>query len=132
MYSVVSSTEALTQGDILAACPVHAWKILGGPVIADWQIVQSEQSVLILTQACDLMNSRATRVQVAVVQAVEQMVELGILSRATIRDQVRLHRVFGLYFLPEWEGHLSESIVDPRNIHTVPLKMLEELARKSD
>jgi len=132
MYSLASSGDLLTQGDILAACPINEWDLSDDISNRSWSISQAYHRVLVLTQACDLMNSKAQRVQIAVVHDVEKMVELGVLSRATIRDHVRLHRVFGMYFLPQWEGHLPESIVDLRDLHTVPLRMLQELADKVD
>jgi hypothetical protein len=132
MYELVSAGAPLTHGDIVVGCTIIRFESAHEGVIPRWILAQSTERVLILTQACDIANGKVTRLQVAVVQDVEDVVALGQISRATIRDHVRLHRAFGLYFLPEWEGHLSESIVDLRNIHTVPLKMLEELAQKGN
>ena len=72
-----------------------------------------------LNQACELAQTKATRVLVAVVHGVNHLVERGILPPKTIRDQVRTHRVHGWYFLPAGTS-VEESIVDLRDLHTVP------------
>lgn len=54
-----------------------------------------------------------------------KLVNAGILKAQTIRDQVRRHLVFGWYFLPAGEEN-PQSIVDLRDIHTVPRDLLEE------
>ena len=51
-----------------------------------------------------------------------------MLLAKTIRDQIRRHQVFGWYFLPA-EGPMQESLVDLRDIHTVPMDLLEERIR---
>lgn len=132
MYELMSPVEPLTQGDIVIGCPIVRFEPAHEDVMPAWTLAQSTERVLILTQACDIANGKVSRLQVALVQDVKDVVALGKVSQATIRDQVRLHRVFGLYFLPEWEGRFPESIVDLRNIHTIPLKMFEELAQKGD
>ena len=53
---------------------------------------------------------------------------MGILQPKTIRDQVRAHRVYGWYFLPAGTG-VVESIVDLRDLHTMPRALLEQLVQ---
>jgi len=79
-----------------------------------------------MAQACDLAQAKTTRVVVALVHNAQELVDLGILTAKVVRDQVRLHRVYGWYFLPAGLG-LPESIVDLRDLHTVPRDNLEEL-----
>ncbi len=55
------------------------------------------------------------------------LVQLNVLKPATVKDQIRTHRVFGLYFLPAFGDVLPESIVDLRDIHTLPRELLEQL-----
>ncbi len=128
MYDLPAQDAELTQGDILDSCPIMHWKDTGQS--NRWQPTQTTERVVILTQACDLANSKATRVQVAVVHDVRRIVQSGIVSAGTIKDQVRTHRVFGWYFLPEHPELLSESIVDLRDVHTVPRSLLAELCQK--
>lgn len=73
-------------------------------------------------------NTKTSKVQVAVVHATAKLVSAGILKAQTIRDQVRRHLVFGWYFLPAAD-ETPESIVDLRDIHTVPRDLLEEQIR---
>ena len=82
-----------------------------------------------LTQACDLANAKTTKVQVALMHDAQMLVDEGYLKSQTIRDQIRRHRVFGWYFLPADNG-LRESIVDLRDIHTIPRDLLEERIRQ--
>ncbi|HVA45620.1 MAG TPA: hypothetical protein VNH11_04470 [Pirellulales bacterium] len=89
----------------------------------------SNERVIVLTQACDLANSKTSKVQIAVVHATVRLVREGILKAQTIRDQVRRHLVFGWYFLPAAERN-PESIVDLHDIHTVPRELLEEQIRQ--
>jgi hypothetical protein len=50
------------------------------------------------------------------------------LKPQTIVQQIRRHQVFGWYFLPANNG-LPESIVDLRDIHTLPRDLLLQLVR---
>ncbi|MBP85620.1 MAG: hypothetical protein CMJ64_02720 [Planctomycetaceae bacterium] len=90
------------------------------------QSASSLERVIVLTQAGDLANTKTTKVQVAVVHEASRLVDAGLLQAQTIRDQVRRHRVFGWYFLPESQQQ-PEAIVDLRDLHTLPRELLEEL-----
>jgi hypothetical protein len=83
---------------------------------------------VLLTQACDLENSKTIRIQVAVVHDAQKLVNAGLLTPRTIVDHVRRHLVYGWYFLPAGDG-FPESIVDLRDLHTLPRDLLLELAR---
>ena len=85
--------------------------------------------VIILTQACDLANDKAVRAIVAVVHDAAHLVQTGRVKEKFIRDNVRKGQVYGWYFLP---AHVScpqfpESLVDLRDLHTVPRTLLEGL-----
>ena len=81
---------------------------------------------LVLTQACDLALEKTTRVLVAVVHSARNLVERGVVTAKTVREQIRTHRVYGWYFLPKGSA-AEESIVDLRDLHTIPRSMLEKL-----
>jgi hypothetical protein len=51
----------------------------------------------------------------------------GMLKSGVIRDQIRRHRVYGWYFLPT-DATFRESVVDLRQLHTIPRVMLDRLA----
>jgi hypothetical protein len=70
---------------------------------------------------------KATQVLVSVVHSARYLVDKGVIAAKTVRDQIRAHRVYGWYFLPD--GPVEESIVDLRNLHTIPRILLEQLAR---
>jgi hypothetical protein len=83
--------------------------------------------VIILTQACDLANDKTVRALVAVVHTAADLVQTGRVKEKFIRDNVRRGQVYGWYFLP---AHAScpgfpESLVDLRDLHTVPRALLE-------
>lgn len=93
IYETPEASDALSQGDILSDCPILFWE---SPVAgAAIESGSTNVRVVILTQACDLAQVKATRVLVAVVHRVQHLVERGILQPKTIRDQVRAHRVYG-------------------------------------
>ena len=84
--------------------------------------------VLVVTQACDLANTKTTRAVIAIVHSAQDLVDRNILNASLIRDRIRRHQVFGWYFLPEFtEIKFPESIVDLRNLHTIPRVVLEAL-----
>ena len=130
IYHAPSPQEALTQGDILDDCPLLYWEV-PSPAGAEPDInsVTARVRVVVLTQACDLAQAKATRVLVAIVHNAGQLVRGGILRDNLIRDHIRSHRVYGWYFLPGGQG-IEESIVDLRHLHTVPRIVLDRLIRE--
>ena len=130
IYSFPDRTAPLTQGDVIDQCPLVYWTVSeaqDGSLVR--QSATSDERVIVLTQACDLANTKTSRVQVAVVHDAQALVDEGLLKAQTVRDQVRRHRVFGWYFLPA-EGPLPESIANLREVHTVPRQLLEALAKE--
>jgi hypothetical protein len=126
IYEVPDPDAPLTQGDIIDGCPLVFWithRDKDGNLIRS--SATSNERVLVLTQSCDLANTKTSKVQVAVVHNTAWLVDERILKAQTVRDQVRRHRVFGWYFLPAHEAN-AESIVDLRDIHTVPREILEQ------
>ncbi len=106
----LSPGEAPTD---VAAIPVQRWY----------------SRVIVLTQACDLAQPKTDLVFVAPVHAAEMLVQRGVLKGNAIRDHVRRQLVFGWYFLPEISlpVALPESIIDLRDLHSVPRVVLEQL-----
>lgn len=124
IYQPVTADAPLSQGDVIDRCPILVWN---EPLDAASSLEPEEVEVrvVVLTQACDLAQARASRVLVAVVHSAEGLVSQGILKAKLVTEQIRQHRVYGWYFLPS--GSIPESIVDLRDLHTVPRRMLERL-----
>ncbi len=119
----------MSQGDILDDCPLVFWADQTREV-ADGDKPQSVQArVIILTQACDLANEKTARAIVAVVHNAAHLVRSSRVKERFIRDNVRKGQVYGWYFLPSHPScpGFPESLVDLRDLHTVPRPLLEGL-----
>ena len=119
----------LSQGDVVADCPILVWKLTPPPLNLDVPPEVRIIRVVVLTQACDLAQAKTTRVVVAPVHEATELVARSILKAGIIRDQVRRGQVFGWYFLPAASApiNLAESIVDLRELHTIERHTLEYL-----
>jgi len=124
IYETPEPMEALSQGDILDDCPILFWEYPATGAAPESG--STNVRVVVLTQACDLAQAKATRVLVAVVHRVHHLVERGVLQPKMIRDQIRTHRVYDWYFLPAGTA-VEESIVDLRDLHTIPRALLDSL-----
>jgi len=122
IYQTPPKDELLTQGDILDDCPIYRRAEDGVPI-------ELVARIIVLTQACDLAQGKATRAVVAVVHSADVLVASHAVKAATVRDQIRLGKVFGMYFLPASPAPLEfpESIVDLRDLHTLPIGVLNQL-----
>jgi len=127
IYRPAPPDEAVSQGDIFDECPILFWDDAGPDVGARMASVTVRVRAVVLTQACDLAQQKATRVLVAVVHGAQSLIDRGVLKSNLIRDQLRSHRVYGWYFLPAGPA-LPESVVDLRDLHTLPRRLLERLA----
>lgn len=130
MFTVPTPSEPLTQGDVLDDCPLVGLKP-DEPAkdITAMPVQRWYSRVIVLTQACDLAQPKTDIVLVAPLHAAQRLVESGVLKGNVIRDQLRRHLVFGWYFLPEIGAPVTfpESIVDLRDLHSVPRVVLEQL-----
>ncbi len=130
MFARVKLDAALTQGDLIENCPlvsIHTGADalnLSDPAIYWWPA-----RVVVLTQSCDLAQPKTDVVLEAQVHDAQKLIDDGVLKAAMIRDQVRRHQVFGWYFLPEVieSVSLTESLIDLRDVHSVPRAVLEQL-----
>jgi hypothetical protein len=128
IYQHVADDAPLSQGDIFDDCPALFWSNAAAGA-ASTDAGTARVRAVVLTQACDLAQSKATRVLLAVVHEVKKLVDRGILKADVIREQIRAHRVFGWYFLPRG-AEIDECIVDLRDLHTLPRELLERLIRQ--
>ena len=130
MYTVPPDQEHLSQGDILDACPIFGLQVAGAVVDLEAEPVRWRERVIVLTQACDLAQTKTTKVLVALLHPAQTLIAKGVLIAPAIRDQVRRGLVYGWYFLPAALAPipLPESVVDLHDLHTVPRAVLESLA----
>lgn len=128
IYSVVSLETPVDQGDIIDGCPAltvrgTSWRYGEKP-----DVISDSVRAYVLTQTCDLAQGKTRVVTVAIVLDAAKLVADGLLKAAEIRSTIRAGRVFGWYFLPKSASlGLPESIVDLRNLHTIPLNVLDDL-----
>jgi hypothetical protein len=125
----VQTAVPLSQGDILDDCALVFWPDQIREIAENAEPHSVQARVIILTQACDLANEKTVRAAVAVVHNAGHLVQTGRLKEKFIRDNVRKGQVYGWYFLPAHEScpELPESLVDLRDLHTVPRTLLEGL-----
>ena len=129
MYATPTADQPLSQADVLDSCPVYGLEAPAGAVDLDAVPARWRERVIVLTQACDLAQTKTTKVLIAVLHAAQFLVDRGILKAPTIRDQVRRGMVYGWYFLPAAPAPISlpESIIDLHDLHTVQRTVLERL-----
>ena len=131
IYRVPGSDDPLDQADIIEMCPIPLLTEFDLEGVNPPQIQVSPCRVLVLTQACDLANRKASHVTVAVVHDVQSLVDQNLIKPTDVRGPIRAGRVFGWYFLPANRGcGLPEMIVDLRQIHTVRLDLLTALCQR--
>jgi len=130
MFTRLAISDPLTQGDLIDDCPLVGLDLTSTPL--DWNDPPTKwwtARVIILTQACDLAQAKADSVLVAQVHDAQKLVEAGVLKGTVVRDQIRRHLVFGWYFMPAATAPLllPESLIDLRDVHSVPRVVLDEL-----
>ncbi len=133
MFFVPPSDSPMSQGDIVNECPLIGLDAVKEPLgdLENLPVKQWLARVIVLTQACDLAQAKSSRVLVAQVHDAQSLVNANVLKGAAVRDQVRRHLVFGWYFLPATTQPvlLAESLIDLREVHSVPRVVLEQLIR---
>ena len=130
MFARVMTGDLLTQGDLIDDCPLVGLKLTSTPLDLDHPPTKWWPArVIILTQACDLAQAKSSRVLVARVHDAQKLVDDGVLKGPTVRDQMRRHLVFGWYFLPAVTTPIAlpESLIDLRDVHSVPSEVLDQL-----
>ena len=133
MFFVPQADSPISQGDIIRECPLIGLEAFKEPLddLENLPVRQWLARVVVLTQACDLVQAKSTRVLVAPVHDAQSLVDANVLKGSAVRDQVRRHLVFGWYFLPAAPPPvlLAESLIDLREVHSVPRVVLEQLIR---
>jgi hypothetical protein len=128
IYSLPSANDPVDQGDIIEGCPILQIASFDPQAPTSPHVACSTQKVFVLTQTCDLASQKTQRVTVAIVHDAQYLVDQGIIKAADVRGPVRSGRVYGWYYLPgDTIGELRESIVDLRQLFTIPLDVLQVL-----
>lgn len=129
MYVVPAPSESLSQGDILDACPIFGLEVGDRGVDLDAAPARWRERVIVLTQACDLAQTKTTKILVALLQSAQFLVQQGVLKAPAVRDQVRRGLVYGWYFLPAAAAPIAlpESVIDLHDLHTIRRAVLERL-----
>ncbi|HEV3145152.1 MAG TPA: hypothetical protein VGZ47_14780, partial [Gemmataceae bacterium] len=100
IFGVPALDEPLSQADVFDACPIFGLEVSGKPIDLNAAPAQWQERVIVLTQACDLAQTKTSKVLVALVHTAQKLVDQGTLKAQTVRDQVRRGLVYGWYFLP--------------------------------
>ena len=100
MYQTVAADVPLSQGDVIDGCPLFGLEPAGNGIDLNAAPARWEARVIVLTQACDLAQTKTTKVLVGWVHVAADLVREGVLKGSVVRDQVRRGQVYGWYFLP--------------------------------
>jgi hypothetical protein len=132
MFARPAASDPLVQGDVIEDCPLLGLSLAVLPVdLNDPAVKWWTSRVIVLTQACDLAQEKVGSVLAAPLHDAQTLVETGVLKGTVIRDHMRRHLVFGWYFLPAATAPvaLPESLIDLRDVHSVPHVVLEQLIK---
>jgi hypothetical protein len=130
IYLLPAADQPVDQGDLIDGCPILQVASFDPQNAATPQVACSISRVIVLTQTCDLAQRKTQRLTVATVHSAQRLVDQNVVKAAEVRGPIRAARVYGWYFLPaDTELGLEEAIIDLRQLHTVPLEVLETLCR---
>jgi hypothetical protein len=128
IYSRPGPDDPVDQGDIIEGCPILQIASFDLKASASPKVNCSIHQVVVLTQTCDLASGKTQRVTVAIVHNAQFLVMQKIVKAADVRGPIRAGRVYAWYFLPHCADlGLEESIVDLRQLFTIPLDVLQTL-----
>jgi hypothetical protein len=89
IYQVPGANDPLDQAGIVAMCPILLLTEIDLDGVTPPQITVSPCRVLVLTQACDLANGKASQVTVAVVHDAQFLVEQHLIKPTDVRGPIR-------------------------------------------
>ena len=128
IYDRPGTYDAIDQGDLIEACPIVRLKVVPDEVNTPEPVALHWCRAVVLTQTCDMANSKTADANVAEVFDAQILVAQGILKPSDIKGPIRAGRVWGWYFLPaDASLGLPEMIVDLRRLHTIQIDLLRSL-----
>lgn len=130
-------SSALRQGDYLPKClvPKFSPDFAGDSVTEDIQeILVSEFDLMVLTQSCDLENSKARFVAMSPIYSISEFKKLNpAFENKGKCNEIRKGRIEGLHLLasPEEPSDNQKAlVVDFREIYSLPFSYLEKHASR--
>lgn len=133
-YEIVRDGGNLRQGDLLAGCPVlRPTPDLPFPLPADGNLPATveTQSVVVLTQSCDLEQNKVNGVVCCTHHDVEQARQQNTqLANKNVFDEIKKGRLarYSLLAARDSEPRLTLRIVDFGDIFVLPKAYLEKVA----
>ena len=135
MSYLTPPTSDVEQGDVIDViddCPILQLAADATLATAGAGVQVLAQRVVVLTQTCDIAQDKSAHLVVAVVHPAAELVAAGVFRDDAVRGQVRNGRTFGWYYLPAYDpAGIPESLVNLRDLHTVPMKVIGELVAAS-
>jgi hypothetical protein len=130
IYTHPQPDDPIDQGDLIDRFPVAEVREVQSDGQEPPTIDSDLRRVVVLTQTCDLANTKVSTANVAEVFEANYLVGLGAFKPADVRGPLRAGRIWGVYFLPaDPTLGLNEMIVDLRRLHTVRLDHLVDWCR---
>ena len=128
MSYLTPPTPDVEQGDVIDDCPILQLAADATLATAGVGVQVLSQRVVVLTQTCDIAQDKSGHAVVAVVHTAAELIATGLFRPDTVRGQVRTGRTFGWYYLPSLDSAgIPESLVNLRDLHTVPMTVIREL-----
>jgi hypothetical protein len=143
-YSEITSSDEITQGDLIENCRIIAPNIEAYDEIMkddnedeeaemDLDIIDLE-TVVVLSQACDLSNDKIDSVVLCKVWSLRNLILADTFYESSkARENLRQGKQPSYHLLNSYESeekHMDLSIVDFRRIYTAPKEYLKKVAIK--
>ncbi|MBI1831888.1 MAG: hypothetical protein HYR84_10610 [Planctomycetes bacterium] len=130
IYTIPDTASPLDQGDLLVDCPIANVTDFSSSHPEHAQMKLDLHRVIVLTQTCDIANSKIDRFAVACVFEAQTLIDSKVVKAIDVKGPIRAGRVWGLYFLPAFaEAGLGEMIVDLHRLNTIRFQLLDDLRR---
>lgn len=126
--------DALEQGDILASCPVFrppedlAAGLEGNQIAFEWE----ERTLVVMSQSCDLANSKVQDVLLCAVYSVDQITE-GYLATDRGKEDCRRGNLPAYHLIANCdirEHRRPISVVDFRRVYSLPINYVRRRAEE--
>ncbi len=141
---ITSPSREITQGDIIQNCPIP---LVGADIYKALMLIDDDNSddseietietiecdVVVLTQACDMFNSKVDSVVLCPVWKLSEMVKKEPFNGAKVRERLRTGRLPAYHLLNEStakEYVMDFCVVDFHKLYTLPKAFLEEYVSK--
>src|SRR5262249_43989168 len=125
IYILPAPDDPIDQGDLIDGCPVVRVAGFKPDQPRTATVDLDTHKGIVLTQTCDLANSKCEDAILASAFEAQYLVDKKILKPGDVQGPLRAGRIWGWYFLPaDVSLGLSEMVVDFRRLHTIRLDLL--------